>query len=367
MSKRDYYEVLGVSRDASGDDIKKAYRKAALQFHPDRNPDKPDAEEKFKEATEAYSVLSNADNRRKYDQFGHAAFSSGGGPGAGFGDFAGFEDIFGDIFGAFFGTGSGPRARSGRDLRYNLEITLEEAARGCDKMIVFSRASACEDCSGSGAAKGTAPETCKQCNGAGQVRMQQGFFAVSRTCPVCAGRGRIVVKPCGSCGGTGRVSKEVELSVKIPAGIDEGQRLKLRGEGEAAPNGGMAGDLYIVISLAPHKVFVRQDSEIICEVPITYSQAVLGGETAVPTLDGEIMMKIPPGTPTGKTFRLKGKGIVDMHTGRRGDQHVRTYVHVPTSLTERQRELLEELSTIEGKPTVNETRTFFDRVKDLFD
>ncbi|MCB0343899.1 MAG: molecular chaperone DnaJ [Bdellovibrionales bacterium] len=365
MSKRDYYEVLGVPRDASTDAVKKAYRKAALQFHPDRNPDNPEAEEKFKEATEAYSVLSNADNRRKYDQFGHAAFSSGGG--AGFSDFSGFEDIFGDIFGAFFGTGGAARARSGRDLRYNLEITLEEAASGIEKNIVFSRATSCGDCGGNGAAKGTSPETCKQCNGAGQVRMQQGFFAVSRTCPVCSGRGQIVVKPCSSCSGSGRVSSETELSVKIPAGIDEGQRLKLRGEGEAAPGGGMAGDLYIVISIQPHKVFVRQDSEIICEVPITYSQAVLGGDTMVPTLDGEINMKIPPGTPTGKTFRLKGKGIVDMHSGRRGDQHVRTYIHVPTNLTDRQRELLEELSGIEGTPAANDSRTFFDKVKDLFD
>ncbi len=365
MSKRDYYEVLGVSRGATGEEIKKAYRKAALQFHPDRNPDNPESEEKFKEATEAYSVLSDADNRRKYDQFGHAAFSGGGA--AGFGDFSGFEDIFGDIFGAFFGTGGGQRARTGRDLRYNLEITLEEAASGIEKTIVFSRATPCETCGGNGAAKGTSPETCKQCNGAGQVRMQQGFFAVSRPCPVCAGRGQVVVKPCGTCGGNGRVNKEAELSVKIPAGIDEGQRLKLRGEGEAAPGGGLPGDLYIVISIEPHKIFVRQDSEIICEVPITYSQAVLGGETMVPTLDGEINMKIPPGTPTGKTFRLKGKGIIDMHSGRRGDQHVRTYIHVPTSLSERQRELLEELSSIEGKPTANESRTFFDRVKDLFD
>lgn len=369
MSKRDYYEVLGVSRDTSFEEIKKSYRKAALKYHPDRNPGDKTSEELFKEATEAYQVLSDPESRRRYDQFGHAAFSNGGG--GGFADFSSFaQDIFGDVFGAFFssaGAAAGSRVRAGRDLRYNLEITLEESAFGTEKEITIARPGPCDECEGSGARKGTKAETCKHCNGTGQIRIQQGFFAISRPCNICAGEGQVITDPCPTCKGIGTTRTEVTLSVKIPAGIDQGQRLKLRGEGEAAPKGGVAGDLYVVVSIKPHALFERQETELFCQLPISYAQAVLGGQIEVPTLDGEISMKIPPGTQSGKTFRLKGKGIVDLHAGRRGDQHVRVYVHVPTSVTDRQRELLEELSSIEGKPVANESRTFFDKVKDFFE
>ncbi|MCC6221595.1 MAG: molecular chaperone DnaJ [Deltaproteobacteria bacterium] len=368
MSKRDYYEVLGVRREASADEIKKSYRKAALNHHPDRNPGNREAEEKFKEATEAYQVLSDPDNRRKYDQFGHAAFESGGG----FRDFSGFaEDIFGDIFGAFFGTaasGKASSAKSGRDLRYDLEITLEEAAKGIEKEIEIPKPVLCSLCTGSGAKKGTQAESCKQCGGTGQLRIQQGFFAISRPCNICDGSGKVIVNPCSQCNGSGRETKNTKLSLKIPAGIDSGQRLKLRGEGEPAPTGsGHAGDLYVVISIKDHPVFKRQDTEIVCEVPISYANAVLGGEIDVPTLDGNVSMKVPAGTESGRVFRLRGKGIIDMHTMRRGDQHVRVYVHVPRQVTERQRQLIEELAVIEGKPVVHESRNFFEKVKDFFE
>lgn len=362
MSERDYYEVLGVAREASKDEIKKAYRQAALANHPDRNPDDAAAEERFKEATEAYQILSDSNNRQKYDQFGHAAFRSGGGYGDPF-SFA--EDIFGDIFGAFFGGGSS--VQSGRDLRFNLEITLEEAAAGIDREIVVPKPVLCEECSGSGAKKGTSPETCKQCGGSGQIRMQQGFFAISRPCSVCGGVGQLIIDPCSSCSGHGQVTKDAKLSVKIPAGIDEGQRLKLRGEGEPAPQGGIAGDLFIVIHIKPHETFRREGSELLCQIPITYTQAVLGGEIDVPTLDGSTKLKIPQGTPAGKIFRLRGEGVMDLHSGRRGDQHVQTYIYVPAELDDKQRELLEELATIEGEPQAHESRSFFDKVKDLFD
>lgn len=369
MAKRDYYEVLGVAKDASLDQIKKSYRQLALKFHPDRNPGDKAAEESFKEATEAYQVISNEDTRAKYDRFGHAAFSNnGGGDFSDFGSFA--EEIFGDIFGAFFGGGTqrSSKKKGGRDLRYTLELTLEEAAAGVEKKIKIRKPVPCGTCKGTGCREGSSPEKCRHCGGNGQVRVQQGFFTLSRPCPSCSGRGMMIADPCPGCGGSGKGTKESEVLVQVPAGIDAGQQLRLRGEGEVVSEGHPAGDLYVEISLAPHPIFKRQDTEIVCEMPMSYAQAVLGGETEVPTLHGPISMKIPPGTESGKVFRLRGKGVVDMQSGRYGDQHVRAYIHVPQQITERQRELLEELATIEGKPVANhESRSFFEKVKEFFD
>jgi molecular chaperone DnaJ len=368
LAKRDCYEILGVSKDAQLDQIKKNYRQLALKYHPDRNPGDKEAEEKFKEASEAYQILSSDELRMKYDRFGWSGFSGGSGF-EGFTDFSVFaDDFFSDIFSAFFGGGgrTASRQRTGRDLRYTLEVTLEEAAFGAEKKINISKPVPCDNCSGSGSRGGAAPDKCRQCGGAGQIRIQQGFFAISRTCHVCHGEGKVIVDPCPSCGGSGQGSKESELSVRIPAGIDQGQRLKLRGEGEAI-SGGPPGDLYVEIKVKPHEMFQRHDSDIVCEIPITYSQAVLGAEIEVATLSGPITVKIPPGTPSGKVFRLRGKGVVDMHTGRYGDQHVRTYVYVPQTISDRQRELLEEMSSIEGKPTANEARSFLEKVKEFFE
>lgn len=371
MAKRDCYEILGVSKEASLDEVKKNYRQLALKYHPDRNPGDKEAEDKFKEASEAYQILSDENARSKYDRFGWSAFSGGGGF-EGFGDFSSIfaDDFFSDIFSSFFGgmgMRPGSRQRTGRDLRFTLELTLEEAASGLEKKIKITKPVPCEACSGTRCRGGASPEVCRQCGGSGQSREQHGFFAISRPCPICRGEGKMVVDPCPSCGGSGGGKKQVELAVKVPGGIDHGQRLKLRGEGEIITDG-PPGDLYVEIKLKPHKVFHRRDTEIICEIPITYSQAVLGAEVEVPTLSGTTKMKIPPGTPSGKVFRLRGKGIVDMHHPQRhGDQHVRTYVYVPQSLTDRQRELLEELSRIEGKPIANESRSFFEKVKEFFE
>jgi molecular chaperone DnaJ len=364
-AKRDYYEVLGVARDASQDQIKKAYRQVALKWHPDKNPGNKAAEEAFKEASEAYQILSNPETREKYDRFGHGAFQGGGFEG--FGDFGNFaEEVFGDLFGAFFGTGSSRRPRTGRDLRVDLEITLEEAAFGVEKEITVDRPVKCGSCTGTGARKGTFPETCKQCGGSGQIRIQQGFFTIQRPCNVCAGKGKIIRDICPECSGRGEVLSSSRLKVKIPAGINTGQSLKLRGEGEALP-GSPSGDLYVQISVREHKVFRRQDTEILCEVPITYAQAALGSEVVVPTLDGEAALKIPPGTQPGTTFRLRGKGIVDIHSGRRGDQHVRAVLIVPRSVSDKERGLLEQLAAIQGTPNVEDHRSLFDKVKEFFE
>ena len=376
--KRDYYEVLGVARTASEEDLKKSYRKLALKYHPDRNQDNKEAEEKFKEISEAYSVLSDSEKRRKYDQFGHAAFNGG----AGFDGFADFGnmfggsggDIFGDIFGAFFGGGArggdGGRPRNGRDLQYSIEITLEEAFKGVEKEISFKKPCKCQTCSGSGAKPGTSATTCKNCNGSGQIRFQQGFFSVSQPCNSCKGTGKFIADKCTTCYGSGATEKQTKLSVKIPAGINSNQRLKIRGEGEQPPvDGGRPGNLYVEVHVKAHSLFRRRDGEILCEMPISYSQAVLGGDIEVPTLEGPVIMKIPPSTPSGKTFRIKGKGMVDLSTGRKGDQHVYVYVHVPSALSDKHKTILKELSDLEGLPKVQNSQSgkgFFDRIKDFF-
>ncbi|MDC0358325.1 molecular chaperone DnaJ [Oligoflexia bacterium] len=368
MAKRDYYDVLSVSKSASSDEVKKAYRKAAMDFHPDRNPGNKEAEEKFKEATEAYQVLSDSNNRQKYDQFGHAAFEQGAGGFNGFGDFSGFEDLFSDIFGSFFGASSGGRSRgrAGRDLRYNLQVEFEEAIFGLEKEVSITRGVFCDACDGGGAASGSKPESCKQCGGSGQIAMQQGFFSITRTCSVCGGRGQLIIDPCKVCKGTGVKSVDSKIKVKVPAGIDHGQRLKLRGEGEVGSVGGPAGDLYVEILIKDHPLFERQDTEIICAIPISYSTAVLGDEIEVPTLEGTVSMKIPPGTPTGKIFRLRGKGVPVLGSNRRGDQHVKVIIRVPKKIAPEHRQVLEELRQHEDIKMDEDPRGFLEKMKDMF-
>ena len=364
-TKKDYYELLGVGRSASEDEIKKAYRKLALQFHPDRNPGDKQAEEKFKEVSEAYSVLSDSQKRSQYDQFGHAAFGEGG-PGGGFDFSGGFEDVFSDIFGEFFGGGGGRRRGRGQDLRYSLALKFEEAVAGVEKKIKIPRHGTCETCRGNGAKPGTTPQTCPTCRGRGQVSFQQGFFSVSRTCNQCQGQGTIIKEPCLNCSGAGRVRNMHTLSVKIPAGVDNGSRLKLRGEGEAGAAGGSPGDLYVVVQVESHPIFMRDNLEIVCDVPISFVQAALGAEIDVPTLDGKVKMKIPAGTQSGKVFRMKGKGIKDVHGIHQGDQHVRVTVETPTRLTTKQKELLKEFAAITGEEINPLAKGFFDKVKELF-
>jgi molecular chaperone DnaJ len=366
-TKQDYYELLGIGRNAGEEEIKKAYRKLALQYHPDRNPGDKRAEEKFKEVSEAYSVLSDPQKRSQYDQFGHAAFGDGGPFGGGF-DFSagGFEDIFGDIFGEFFGTGGGRRRGRGEDLRYNLTLKFEEAVVGTEKKIKIPRHGVCEACRGNGAKPGTAPQTCPTCRGRGQVSFQQGFFSVSRTCSQCHGQGTTIKEACPTCGGAGRVRTMHTLSVKIPAGVDNGSRLKLRGEGESAPSGGAPGDLYVVTQVEPHPIFVRDNLDIICDVPISFVQAALGAEIDVPTLDGKVKMKIPSGTQSGKVFRMKGRGIKDPQGYHQGDQHVRVVVETPTHLTAKQKELLKDFAALGGEEVNPLSKGFFDKMKELF-
>lgn len=365
--KKDYYELLGVGRSAGEDEIKKAYRKLALQHHPDRNQGDKRAEEAFKEISEAYSVLSDPQKRSQYDQFGHAAFGDGGPFAGGFDFSGGFEDVFGDIFGEFFGGGTRRRGRGrGEDLRYNLTLKFEEAVAGIEKKIKIPRHGPCETCHGTGAKAGTAPQQCPTCRGRGQVSFQQGFFSVSRTCSQCHGQGTVIKEPCGSCGGVGRVRTMHTLSVKIPGGVDNGSRLKLRAEGESAPAGGVPGDLYVVIQVEPHPIFVRDHLDIVCDVPISFVQAALGAEIDVPTLDGKVKMKIPAGTQSGKVFRMKSKGIKDVQGFQQGDQHVRVIVETPTRLTAKQKELLKEFATVGGEEVNPLAKGFFDKMKELF-
>ncbi len=375
MAKRDFYEVLGVSKDASDEDIKKSYRKLAMKYHPDRNPDNKEAEDKFKEAKEAYEVLSDGNKRAAYDRHGHAGVdpsAGGGGFGGaqGFGDFGdAFGGIFDEIFGGRGGGGGGQRVYRGADLRYNLEITLEEAARGVDKTIRIPVMESCGTCHGSGAKPGTQPKTCPTCGGAGQVRIQQGFFSVQQTCPKCHGAGRIITDPCHDCHGAGRVKKQKTLEVKIPAGIDEGMRLRHSGHGEAGVNGGPAGDLYVEIHIKQHAVFEREGDDLHCEMPISFATAALGGEISIPTLDGAANIKIPAETQTGKVFRLRGKGIKNLRSHQTGDLHCHVVVETPVKLTERQRELLREFEVIsqgEGDKQNPKAKGWMDKVRDFF-
>lgn len=370
MSRRDYYEVLGVSKNASDQELKRAYRKLAMQYHPDRNPGDKEAEEKFKEAAEAYGVLSSPETRARYDRFGHAgvgssAASAGGWPS---GDFGGFEDILGDLFGDFFGNRTSRRRgpQRGSDLRYDLEITLEQAATGYKTQIRVPRLETCEPCRGSGAAPGTAPVTCSQCGGSGQVRFQQGFFSVSRTCGQCRGSGRTITDHCKACRGAGLIEKEQNLEIKIPAGVDTGARLRISGEGEAGPNDGPRGDLYVFIQVKEHDLFERQSNNLYVNVPITFSQAALGAEISVPTLDGETTLTVPEGTQTGSIFSLKGKGIVSLQGQGRGDLFVVTSIITPAKLSREQRKLFEQLAQLEEKQAQQASRTFGDKVKDIF-
>jgi molecular chaperone DnaJ len=372
MAKRDYYEVLGVNRDATEEDIKKAYRKLAMKFHPDRNPDNPKAEEQFKEAKEAYEMLSDAQKRSAYDQFGHAGVDPSAGAGsAGMGGFAdAFSDIFGDIFGAGGGQrGSRSNVYRGADLRYNLEVSLEDAARGTETKIRIPTMAECETCTGSGAKKGTEPKTCPTCNGHGQVRMQQGFFSIQQTCPKCHGTGRYIADPCNSCHGAGRVKQHKTLSVKIPSGIDEGDRIRLSGEGEPGVNGGPPGDLYVQVHLKEHGVFQRDHDDLHCEMPISFTVAALGGEIEIPTLDGVARIKIPPETQSGKVFRLRGKGIKGVRSIAHGDLLCHVVLETPVSLTDRQKELLREFETISQANTGRHNpraKSWMDRVKEFF-
>ena len=371
-SKRDYYEVLSVSRAATDQEIKSAYRRLAVKYHPDKNPNDATAEEKFKEAAEAYSVLSDAEQRRRYDRFGHAGVSSGAGAGNwGAPGFGGIEDILGDLFGfgdVFGGQRAGGRGRStaqrGADLRYDLEISLEEAAKGMTAQLRIPRLETCDTCKGSGAKAGTQPETCSTCSGSGQVRYQQGFFSVARTCHVCRGAGRTIKDPCATCHGAGRVEREKQLEVKIPAGVETGSRLRVSGEGESGVQGGVAGDLYVVIHVAAHEQFERQGSNLYEAVPITFAQAALGADIMVKTLDADEKLKIPMGTQTGTVFRLRGKGMPALGGRGRGDLFVSVTVTTPTSLTREQRKLLEQLAEVENKDL--EDKGLVDKVRDIF-
>lgn len=373
MSKRDYYEVLGLSRDASDSDIKKAYRRLAMKYHPDRNPDDDNATERFREASEAYEVLSDPEKRQVYNQFGHAGLDGSAGMGAGFGGAGSFSDIFSDVFGDIFGAGGG-RGRSsvmrGADLRYGLELDLEQAVRGDTVDIKIPVLSACEQCDGSGAKPGTQPATCPDCGGAGQIRVAQGFFSLQQTCPRCRGSGQVVTDPCSKCGGRGRKEKRKSLEVRIPPGVDTGDRIRLAGEGEAGVNGGPPGDLYVQIEVREHPIFTRDGRHLYCEVPIDFVDAALGGELDVPTLDGRVKLKIPPETQSGKLFRLRGKGVTPVRGGGVGDLLCKVVVETPVNLTDRQKELLREFQASVsdgGEKHSPKGFSWFKGVKDFFD
>ena len=369
-SKRDYYEVLGVPRTSNDREIKSAYRRLAVKFHPDKNPNDPEAEERFKEAAEAYAVLSDTDQRARYDRFGHAGVR-GGAPDFASAGFAGFEDILGDIFGDIFGASRRRSSvRRGADLRYDLEISLEEVLTGTTKTVRIPRLENCETCSGTGSAAGSAPVTCTTCGGLGQVRYQQGFFSVSRTCSHCRGTGKIVQNPCADCRGEGRVERERTLDVTIPAGIEAGARIRHRGEGEAGAGGGPAGDLYIVVHVADHPQFERQDTNLYTQIPISFGQAALGAEVSVPTLEGSQPLSVPEGTQTGSVFRLKHQGLPVRGGRGRGDLYVAVSIVTPTSLSREQRKILEELAKLEEPapthPTDGGEKGLFDKMKDIF-
>ena len=374
MAKRDFYETLGVARTVTEAELKVAFRKAAMQHHPDRNPGDKTAEIRFKEVNEAYQILSDGQKRSAYDRFGHAAFEQGGGGGgAGMGDGFGasMSDIFDDLFGDMMGRGRSNRSSGrerGSDLRYNMEITLEDAFKGKTATVKIPTSISCEACSGSGAKPGSRPKTCGTCAGQGRVRAQQGFFAIERTCPTCGGRGEIIENPCSVCAGSGRVTRERSLSVNVPAGVEDGTRIRLSGEGEAGVRGGPSGDLYIFLSVKPHQFFQRDGADLYCRVPISMVQAALGGEFAVPTVDGgEAKVKIPEGTQSGKQFRIKDKGMPVLRSRDMGDLYIQTMVETPQNLTRRQRELLAEFEAESTQKTYSESAGFFDRIKDFFD
>jgi molecular chaperone DnaJ len=377
MSKRDFYQVLGVNRDASEDEIKKAFRKLAMKHHPDRAKDgeHKDAEEKFKEAKEAYEILSDPKKRAAYDQFGHAGVDQSAGMGAGGAGFGGFADAFGDIFGDLFGGGRGGRGAGasgvyrGSDLRYNLEISLEEAARGTEAKIRIPTMQECETCKGTGAKPGTKPVTCTTCHGQGQVRMSQGFFSIQQTCPECNGTGKLIPEPCRTCHGASRVRHQKTLSVKIPAGVDTDDRIRLAGEGEPGVNGGPAGDLYVVLSLKPHPVFQREAADLHCEMPISFATAALGGTVEIPTLEGKAQIKIPAETQSGQTFRLRNKGIKPVRGHTPGDLYCHVAIETPVHLTARQKELLrefEEISLEHAERHNPRAKSFMDKVREFF-
>ncbi len=365
--KRDYYEVLDVPKSADADEIKKAYRKCALAHHPDRNPGDKKAEEKFKEATEAYQILSDAQKREVYDRYGHEGLNSSG-MGGGFGN-AGFGDIFEGIFEDFFGGGSsrgGQRPRKGSDLQYDLEISFEEAAFGVSKSIEIDREETCSNCKGEGAKPGTQRKVCSTCRGSGQVIASSGFFSIARPCPDCRGQGSSIEHPCSACRGSGRVAARRKIQAKIPAGIDNEQRLKMTGEGEAGIFGGPRGDLYIEIFVTPHDFFTREGTEVLCEVPISFTQAALGAEIQVPTLSGPTNLKIAPGTQTGETYKLKGKGIASLNGRGIGDERVTVVIETPTHLSEKQKDLLKQFAEIGSEKTNPISNSFFSKVKKLF-
>ena len=374
-TKRDYYEVLGVSKTANAEELKKAFRRQAMQYHPDRNPGNTEAEHKFKEVSEAYEVLRDDQKRAAYDQYGHAAFEGGmGGRGGGQGfDFTSFSDIFDDLFGEFMGgRGGGQRGggNRGSDLRYNLEITLEDCFKGKAAKIRVPTSIACEACDGSGAEAGAQPIACPTCKGAGKVRAQQGFFTIERACPTCGGAGRVIEKPCKTCGGAGRTHKEKTLSVDIPAGVDEGNRIRLAGEGEAGLRGGAPGDLYVFLSVKPHRLFRREGQHLHCRVPVSMTTAALGGAVEVPTLDGgQARITLPEGTQTGKQFRLRGKGMPSLQQSGfgagNGDLYIQVMVETPVKLSRKQRELLEEFAKLDTEESSPESSGFFDKVKEM--
>ena len=367
MAKRDYYEVLGVSKDASEQDIKKAYRRLAMKYHPDRNPDDADAEEKFKEASEAAEVLIDSEKRQAYDQFGFAGVE---GAGAGFSASGSFGSIFEDIFGDIFSSGQRQGgARPGADLRYVLELDLEEAVKGCSKTITVPRLTECMECLGSGAKKGTSKSDCVQCGGMGQISARQGFFSIQQTCPRCRGQGKVITDPCGKCSGQGRVQETKTLSVKVPPGVDTGDRIRLSGQGEAGLLGGQTGDLYVQMQVAKHPIFTREGDHLYCEIPISFVDAALGGDLEVPTLEGKVNLKIPPETQTGELFRLRGKGVdgSNFRGRRQGDLYCRAVVETPINLTDRQKELLREFGGESNADNVPKKTSFLDSVKNFLD
>jgi molecular chaperone DnaJ len=371
--KRDYYEILGVTRESTDQEIKSAYRRLALQFHPDRNPNNPDAEEKFKEASEAYAILCDSEKRALYDRFGHAGVGGNGSAGTGFGGagFQDFSDIFGDIFGIgdIFGGGSSrkrSRAQRGADLREDINLEFEEAIFGTETKVTVRHHETCAECRGSGAAPGKAPVTCRSCSGQGQVRYQQGFFSIARTCPACQGAGSVITDPCSKCKGEGRILQQRTVDAKVPAGVEDGTRIRFTGLGESGSHGGPSGDLYVVLHVKEHPFFEREGNDLHCVIPVSYAQAALGDEISVPTLEGEHVLKVPDGTQSGTTLRIRGRGVPVLNGHGKGDLYVEVRVQTPTKLNKRQRELLQELdglTRVENKP---QRRTLLGKVKDIF-